>query len=1095
MAELGTLWAKIKLDSTEFSKGVDKVTSALSGLTTASAAAGAAIAGLFAAATAEGLRFAAQLEQLQMGFTTLLGSGGAADDFIRSMQDFAARTPFQFEDVAQGARRLMAMGIEAEHTLPLLSAIGDRVSAMGGGAAEVNRVITALGQMNAKTRVATQEINQLTEVGISGFGLLAKELGKTVPEVIAMVEAREVDSATFLKAFMHTTANEVGGMMERQSTTLIGLVSTLKDRVSIGLADAAKPMIEPLKQAIPEVTAFVGNVIAAVGPLISGLGEVVTAGSKAIAWFNALDAATQKAVLGFGVLGATLPAMVGGVAALASGVAAAIAALAPYGPMLATALSPEVVLPLIAALSALQAIAGDVWGAFSLDGEGAMDTVKRLATTMMGVLGPAADYLGAVFEAFLGGFRVGWMEMYADFSYLGVGLLQLTDLVLQFIETITGTDFGAEKWAAVGEAVGWVTKKVVMFVGDGLAVALDYVTMLASAFLPMVAAIGEFADGLLGLVTGSYDAGTAFEKMTMGIIWTMVATAAAVGQIVGGLVASVADALAGLLDVTPGMGGIAGTLKSAGADIRSEMSSFANNLMYDIAGGTINMEAEANAAAGSVAEFSMITDAAATSTTDYANALDGLVGVLSGAQGKASKAKTEKAAKVKEYDPFSDTAAAFGMTGDELSNRIEELLPKPTKAVEYDPLADTAAAFGMTVEEFTARTEELDKATKDRIEAEKDAIDAMKAFRAAMTDKLLGGLGKLQETINSAVSGFQSGGVWGALIAVLVELLVSSETMANISKTLDDVFGQISDAFGQLLVGVHLVVGNMLLLVAQLVNGLAPLFEFVSDIFAGIAPLLIVLGVVVGTFADLLSVILAPLEGVMGILSLVFEGLFLLLKGVAQVIMVAMLGIQQIWNGILDALIWVLGGLSKIFGGLDEVIAKMEGMKADTDATSAALNDLSNMTYDAAMAQAEQNVTVQETTESLNAMNAALVNVPSGYKVALARFAAMSEGRWGSSMIADLQIPAMASGGVTLGPTLALVGERGPEAVIPLDRLSEFGGGGGRGAAIVITGDVYVSADDPETFMNQLERVAAKRNFQRTGSTIASRNGFSVGRR
>jgi len=1095
MAELGTLWAKIKLDSTEFSKGVDKVTSALSGLTTASAAAGAAIAGLFAAATAEGLRFAAQLEQLQMGFTTLLGSGGAADDFIRSMQDFAARTPFQFEDVAQGARRLMAMGIEAEHTLPLLSAIGDRVSAMGGGAAEVNRVITALGQMNAKTRVATQEINQLTEVGISGFGLLAKELGKTVPEVIAMVEAREVDSATFLKAFMHTTANEVGGMMERQSTTLIGLVSTLKDRVSIGLADAAKPMIEPLKQAIPEVTAFVGNVIAAVGPLISGLGEVVTAGSKAIAWFNALDAATQKAVLGFGVLGATLPAMVGGVAALASGVAAAIAALAPYGPMLATALSPEVVLPLIAALSALQAIAGDVWGAFSLDGEGAMDTIQRLATTMMGVLGPAADYLGAVFEAFLGGFRVGWMEMYADFSYLGVGLLQLTGLMWQFIETITGTDFGAEKWAVVGELIGQVTKKLVMFIGDGLAVALDYATLLTTAFLPMAAAIGTFVDGLLGLVTGSYDAGEAFGKMTMSIIWAMVSTAAAVGQIVGGLVAMVADALAGLLEVTPGMSGIAGSLKSAGADIRSEMTSFATGLLSDIAGGsTFNMEDDVNAAAGSVAEFSMITDAAATSTTNYANALDGLVGVLSGAQGKASKAKTEKAAKVKEYDPFSDTAAAFGMTGDELSNRIEELLPKPTKAVEYDPLADTAAAFGMTVEEFTARTEELDKATKDRIEAEKDAIEAMSAFKASIGSKLMGGLGKLQELINSTVSGFQSGGVWGALIAALVELLINSETMANITKTLDDVFGDIANAVGQLLVGVHLVVGNMLLLVAQLVNGLAPLFEFVSDIFAGIAPLLIVLGVVVGTFADLLSTILAPLEGVMGILSLAFEGLFLLLKGVAQIIMVAMLGIQQIWNGILDALIWVLGGLSKIFGGLDEVIAKMEGMKADTDATSAALNDLSNMTYDAAMAQAEQNVTVQETTESLNAMNAALVNVPSGYKVALARFAAMSKGRWGSSMIADLQIPAMASGGVTLGPTLALVGERGPEAVIPLDRLSEFGGGGGR-AAIVITGDVYVSADDPETFMNQLERVAAKRNFQQTGSTIASRNGFSVGRR
>jgi hypothetical protein len=42
------------------------------------------------------------------------------------------------------------------------------------------------------------------------------------------------------------------------------------------------------------------------------------------------------------------------------------------------------------------------------------------------------------------------------------------------------------------------------------------------------------------------------------------------------------------------------------------------------------------------------------------------------------------------------------------------------------------------------------------------------------------------------------------------------------------------------------------------------------------------------------------------------------------------------------------------------------------------------------------------------------------------------------------KIPMLAQGGIVTSPTLALIGEgRGPEAVIPLDRMSEFGMGGG----------------------------------------------------
>ena len=43
--------------------------------------------------------------------------------------------------------------------------------------------------------------------------------------------------------------------------------------------------------------------------------------------------------------------------------------------------------------------------------------------------------------------------------------------------------------------------------------------------------------------------------------------------------------------------------------------------------------------------------------------------------------------------------------------------------------------------------------------------------------------------------------------------------------------------------------------------------------------------------------------------------------------------------------------------------------------------------------------------------------------------------------IPDVKLPRLAEGGITTGPTIAMIGEKGPEAVIPLDRLGSMGGG------------------------------------------------------
>jgi len=62
--------------------------------------------------------------------------------------------------------------------------------------------------------------------------------------------------------------------------------------------------------------------------------------------------------------------------------------------------------------------------------------------------------------------------------------------------------------------------------------------------------------------------------------------------------------------------------------------------------------------------------------------------------------------------------------------------------------------------------------------------------------------------------------------------------------------------------------------------------------------------------------------------------------------------------------------------------------------------------------------------------------------------------------ISRYDIPAMASGGIVTSPTLALIGEAGPEAVVPLDRAGAMG----------TTVNITVNGGDPQQVVNALRK-------------------------
>ncbi|MBP2638444.1 MAG: hypothetical protein H6Q72_4351 [Firmicutes bacterium] len=104
------------------------------------------------------VKMAADMEQNRIAFETMLGSAQSANTFLQQLQDFAEKTPFTFDGLVTGSKRMLAMGFTVEEILPSLTAFGDAVAAVGGSTEVLDRVTLAFGQMKAKQRVSAEEI-------------------------------------------------------------------------------------------------------------------------------------------------------------------------------------------------------------------------------------------------------------------------------------------------------------------------------------------------------------------------------------------------------------------------------------------------------------------------------------------------------------------------------------------------------------------------------------------------------------------------------------------------------------------------------------------------------------------------------------------------------------------------------------------------------------------------------------------------------------------------------------------------------------------------------------------------------------------------
>lgn len=176
-----------------------------------------------------GIEYNAQIEKYTTGFTNVLGSAEAAQQVMSQIQEDAAKTPFDVESLTKANQYLISAGENASYARNTIMALGDAVSATGGGNDELNRMSQNLQQIANTGKATAADIKQFAYAGIDVYGILADYTGKSTAEVQKMTISYDLLTQAL------QAASEEGGRyynsMDTQSQTMNGRVSTLKDNV------------------------------------------------------------------------------------------------------------------------------------------------------------------------------------------------------------------------------------------------------------------------------------------------------------------------------------------------------------------------------------------------------------------------------------------------------------------------------------------------------------------------------------------------------------------------------------------------------------------------------------------------------------------------------------------------------------------------------------------------------------------------------------------------------------------------------------------------------------------------------------------------
>lgn len=258
---IGDLVVRLGMNSKPFNSGISSASASLAKF------AKFAAAGLAAAGTALaggsflklGGSIAAEAEQAEIAFKTMLGSASEAKGTFAALTDFAAKTPFELPEITEAARGLIMFGERGQGLMNTLKVLGDAAAGTGTDFAELTLIYN---QIRGTGKLLTQDFRQLSQRGVLSMQDIADYYGVATSAAQKMISDGKVGFTDVRKILdkLTGTGERFANMMEEQSSSMKGLLSTLKDNFGLLAADVFRAFMPDMKAGITSLISTIEKI-------------------------------------------------------------------------------------------------------------------------------------------------------------------------------------------------------------------------------------------------------------------------------------------------------------------------------------------------------------------------------------------------------------------------------------------------------------------------------------------------------------------------------------------------------------------------------------------------------------------------------------------------------------------------------------------------------------------------------------------------------------------------------------------------------------------------------------------------------------------
>ena len=192
--------------------------------------------------------FTKELEYAKIAYSSLFGDTALAEEFINVLEDFAAKTPFSFQDAEASAKRLLAYGIEYKNVMYVMQGVL-AASSMQNDPAKIEQISRAIGQIYTKGRLMNEEMRQLAEAGIPAYEILTEQLGVTQKQ-LQNLGNESIPASLAINALIDGMTERFGGVIEASADTTQGVISNIKDNATMLASGIFEPLTDNLRKSL-----------------------------------------------------------------------------------------------------------------------------------------------------------------------------------------------------------------------------------------------------------------------------------------------------------------------------------------------------------------------------------------------------------------------------------------------------------------------------------------------------------------------------------------------------------------------------------------------------------------------------------------------------------------------------------------------------------------------------------------------------------------------------------------------------------------------------------------------------------------------------